>query len=106
MNDLIERLRDEGCTGFNLTVAACEAADKLEALEFSWAGCSQQLKDACADLDRVEKQRDELRAAIARHIKADEDLINAPYTISKNDHFAMMREHDESLENMHKVLGK
>ena len=30
---LIERLRDNRVTGFNLTVAACEAADRIEELE-------------------------------------------------------------------------
>jgi hypothetical protein len=32
IEELIERLRDENCTGFNLTIAACEAADALEQL--------------------------------------------------------------------------
>ena len=30
---LIERLRDNRVTGFNLAVAACEAADRIEELE-------------------------------------------------------------------------
>ena len=39
---------------------------RIKELEFSWAGCSQQLKDACADLDEVERQRDEQAAEISR----------------------------------------
>lgn len=41
-------------------------ADRIDELEFSWAGCSQQLKDACADLSEVERERDALQADNAR----------------------------------------
>ena len=33
-----------------------QLTERVAELEFSWAGCSQQLKDACADLDEAEKR--------------------------------------------------
>ncbi len=38
-------------------------AGKAE-MEFSWAGCSQQLKDACNDLEEAEKRITEMQARI------------------------------------------
>ena len=47
-----------------------DAEMQRDELEFSLAGCSQQLKDACADLDGVEKDRDQLRAELAQALAA------------------------------------
>ena len=75
MTDLITRLRENADLDAaehvpeEVVAMQYEAADTIEQqaerikeLEFSWAGCSQQLKDACSDLDAVEQHRDELAA--------------------------------------------
>ena len=49
-----------------------EAADRIEELEFSWAGCSQQLKDACADLSEVERELSEAKDQIEYAILRDD----------------------------------
>ena len=50
MNDLINQLRDENVTGFNLTVAACEAADRIEQLQRE----NSELRFALADTEALE----------------------------------------------------
>ena len=39
-----------------------ELIERLEAAEFSWAGCSQQLKDACQDLEAAELERNAIKS--------------------------------------------
>src|SRR5574343_1976117 len=68
--------------GFQAGAASrdAEIADltkQREELEFSWAGCSQQLKDACAGLDAVEQERDELRAQVLAQQARIEQLLEA-----------------------------
>jgi hypothetical protein len=43
-----------------------ELDQQVSAMNFSWAGCSQQLKDVCKDLDETEQDRDELRQQLAQ----------------------------------------
>lgn len=61
-NKAVEQMQSEFSAGFQAGAASRDA--EVSALEFSWAGCSQQLKDACADLEEVEQERDQLRAQI------------------------------------------
>ena len=63
-DDLIlnDPLYKQGAASQDAEIA--DLTKQREELEFSWAGCSQQLKDACADLDAVEQERDELRAQV------------------------------------------
>lgn len=44
--ELIERLRDDQVTGFNLTVAACEAADRIEQLDAAIQSAESEGKEA------------------------------------------------------------
>lgn len=57
-----------------------------EELEFSWAGCSQQLKDACADLDAVEQERNQLRTELVKALAAckakDEAILQENYSLA------------------------
>jgi hypothetical protein len=48
---------------------------QLAELEFSWAGCSQQLKDACKDLDETEKRLVEAQELIKKQQGQIEALI-------------------------------
>lgn len=74
------------------------AKKQRDELEFSWAGCSQQLKDACEDLDAVEKERDELRAkilelqaAIAAKDAALEEIARYPRSRNEEKSYATTR---------------
>ena len=50
-----------------LLVELIVADERIKQLEFSWAGCSQQLKDACADLDVAEARCKALEQDAARY---------------------------------------
>jgi hypothetical protein len=68
-DDLIKRLRDENVTGFNLTVAAVEAAERIEELERELeirGGVLELHRIRVAELEGAERQRDEMMAALLR----------------------------------------
>lgn len=52
-----------------------ECKRQIESQHFAWCGCSQQLKDACADLDEVELQRDALANKIVQMREAIEHAV-------------------------------
>lgn len=62
-----ERQRDERVTGFNLTVAAVEAADMIEQLEAERVLDEQRVADLMAQVTDIAAERDELKVDAVRY---------------------------------------
>lgn len=85
MNALIERLRDELVTGFNLTFAACEAASALEAQQAEIDRLTP-IALGYTQLDVISRERD----ALAEQVKVlrgalGELFRTAPGTVECNN---------------------
>ena len=64
-DDLKERLLDENVTGFNLTIAAAEAAERIEQLERE----NQRLRRTLADIEALEIGTGERCMALLAHVE-------------------------------------
>lgn len=72
-DDLKERLLDENVTGFNLTIAAVEAAERIEQLERE----NQRLRMALADAEALEIGTGERCMALLAHVERLEAKLAA-----------------------------